>query len=350
MNLLILGGTAFLGPQLVEAAQQRGHTLTLFNRGRTNPSLFPDLEKLVGDRDPNKGEGLNALKGRSWDAVIDTSGYVPRVVRASAELLAPNIKQYLFVSTISVFTDLSKIGICEEDPVGILDDPTTERVTGETYGPLKALCEQAAEAAMPGRTTSVRPTLIVGPGDTTDRFTYWPVRIDMGGEVLAPGPQEAPVQYIDVRDLAEFCIKLIEDGHSGIYNAAGPKGTLSFSELLYGCRAATSADVSFTWVSQEFLEEQKVGPWMEMAMWIPQAADSAGFSRVSNAKAISHGLAFRPLAETARDTLRWHQSAPERAGYVFGSDPRRAGLKPDRELELLKLWHEKHAAASSRPA
>lgn len=347
MQILILGGTAFLGPHLVEEATRKGHQITLFNRGKTNPHLFPDIEKLRGDRDPNEGEGLKALEGRSWDSVIDTSGYVPREVSASATLLAPKIRHYLFVSTVSVFTDVSKRGLTEEDPVGALPDPTVEKITGETYGPLKALCEQAAEKAMPGRTTSVRPTLIVGPGDPTDRFTYWPVRIDAGGEVLAPGPQDAATQFIDSRDLAAFCIKLLEDGHAGTYNVAGPRGTLSFAELLYGCRAATSADVRFTWVDQAFLEEQKVGPWMEMPMWIPAMSDNAGFSRISNAKAVSHGLTFRPLADTARDTIAWHKAerGPE---YVFGTQRGRAGLTPQREMELLRAWRDR--APTSAPA
>jgi 2'-hydroxyisoflavone reductase len=347
MKILILGGTAFLGPHLVEHAIAHGHTVTLFNRGKTNPHLFPDVEKLRGDRNPKEGEGLKALEGRTWDAVIDTSGYVPREVAASAELLAPNVRQYLFVSTISVFTDVSKIGLNETDPVGTMPDPTVEQVTGETYGPLKALCEQAAEKAMPGRTTTVRPTLIVGPGDGTDRFTYWPVRIDAGGEVLAPGPQDAATQYIDVRDLAAFCIQLLEDGHAGTYNVAGPRGVLTFAELLHGCRAVTSAEVSFIWVDQKFLEEQQVGPWMEMAMWIPASPESAGFSRVSNAKAITHGLKFRPLADTARDTLEWHKK-DRGADYVFGTQRGRAGLKPQREMELLRAWRER--SATTRPS
>ena len=200
MDLLILGGTGFLGPHTVRAARSHGHKITLFNRGRTNPQLFPDLTHLRGDRDPKTGDGLQALTGRQWDAVIDTSGYVPRLVRASAELLAPNVKQYVFISTISVYADFTKIGIVETDPLGTLDDETVEKITAENQGPLKALCEQAAEAAMPGHVTNVRPGLIVGPGDPTDRFTYWPVRIEHGGEVLAPLPKDAPVQFIDVRD------------------------------------------------------------------------------------------------------------------------------------------------------
>src|SRR5688572_19832884 len=247
MKILILGGTAFLGPELVEAAQQHGHELTLFNRGRTNPHVFPDLEKLRGDRDPKKDEGLKALEGRKWDAVIDTSGYVPRIVSASAELLAPNIKQHGFVSSISVYPEDHRAGADESAPVGKMQDEPVETMGAsfENYGPLKALCEQAAERAMPGRATNVRPGLIVGPGDPTDRFTYWPVRIDRGGEVLAPSPQDAPVQFIDVRDLAEWIIKLVQDGHAGLFNATGPRGKLSFAEFLYGCKAATNSVVNF---------------------------------------------------------------------------------------------------------
>ena len=189
MNLLILGGTVFLGRHLVEAALARGHAVTLFNRGQHNPDLFPEVERLRGDRDGD----LQALEGRRWDAVVDTCGYVPRVVRASAEMLAPNVDHYTFISSISVYADTSKPGIDEQAPVGTLDDPTTEEVTGESYGPLKALCEQAAEAAMPGRVLNIRPGLIVGPHDPTDRFTYWVRRVAEGGEVLAPGNPHAPV-------------------------------------------------------------------------------------------------------------------------------------------------------------
>jgi 2'-hydroxyisoflavone reductase len=340
MKLLILGGTGFLGPHIVEAALARKHTVTLFNRGRTNPNLFPDLEKLRGDRNPDQGEGLNALKGRHWDAVVDTSGYVPRVARASAELLAPSVKQYVFISTVSVYTDFSKPGVDEKSPVGVMDDPTVERVTGETYGPLKALCEQAVEAAMPGRTTNIRPGLIVGPGDPTDRFTYWPARIDRGGEILAPGNPWQPVQFIDARDLGEFILKAIEDGHVGIYNAMGPRHPFPMAAMLYGCQAVTTSDASLTWVEQEFLLKQGAGPWMELPLWVPDGGEMAGFARVSNAKGLAIGLAFRPFADTARDTLSWSRTRP--ADHKWG-----AGMAPEKEKQILAAWHAR--AATTQP-
>ncbi|MEE8155075.1 MAG: SDR family oxidoreductase [Phycisphaerales bacterium] len=337
MDLLILGGTGFLGPHTVRAAQQRGHKITLFNRGRTNPQLFPGLEQLQGDRDPKIGDGLKALTGRRWDAVIDTSGYLPRLVRTSAELLGPNVTQYVFISTVSVYADFSKPGIVETDAVATLEDDTIEQITGETYGPLKALCEQAVEAAMPGRVTNIRPGLIVGPGDPTDRFTYWPVRIDRGGEVLAPRPKEAPVQFIDVRDLAQWIVKVIEDGHAGVYNATGPRAKLTMAQMLYGCRAATSSAVSFTWVAPEFLLEQGVKPWTELPQWLPGEND-AGQNQVNIERALNLGLTFRPLADTARDTIQWHKET-RGPGYDFGATEGSFGMKAQRETAILAAWH-----------
>ena len=237
LKVLILGGTAFLGPEIVEAARAHGHVLTLFNRGKTNPGLFPDIEKLRGDRNGD----LKALEGRSWDAVIDTSGYVPRHVRDSARLLSKAVGHYVFISTVSVYADFKAEGMDESAPVGTLPDPTVEQVTGETYGPLKALCEKAAEEAMPGHVANVRPGLIVGPGDPTDRFSYWPVRVAKGGDVLAPGNPDTAVQFIDVRDLAAWSVKLVEDGHAGVYNAVGPKARLTMQELLHGGAGADNA-------------------------------------------------------------------------------------------------------------
>ena len=333
MKILILGGTRFLGPALVASALSRNHEVVLFNRGRSNPQLFPDLEKLIGDRDPNINEGLNALKSRTFDAVIDTSGYAPRIARASAELLADNIEQYLFISSLSVYADQSKSGIVETDPVATMDDPTQEKVTAQTYGPLKALSEEAIEDSLPGRATLIRPGLIVGPEDGTDRFTYWPVRVSRGGNVLSPGNPDDPVQYIDVRDLAEFCIDCLENNIVGTYNATGPRGTMTIAELLYGCKAVTGGDVSFTWVPAEFLAANNVMPWSEMPVWLPPGSSAAGLAAASNAKAIAKGLKFRPLAETARDTLLWFKSLPpERQSEL------RAGIDADRESEILTKW------------
>jgi 2'-hydroxyisoflavone reductase len=331
-RILILGGTGFLGPQLVEAARARGHTLTLFNRGKTRPTLFPDIEKLVGDRDGD----LKALAGRKWDAVVDTSGYVPRIVKMSAELLAPNVGHYVFVSSISVLADPVKPGADERAPVATMADEKSENV-GENYGALKALCEKAAEAAMPGRVTNVRPGLIVGPGDPTDRFTYWPVRVKKGGEVLAPGTGDDPVQFIDARDLAEWIILAIEQKHVGVYNATGPENKLVMRELLETSKRVSGSDARLVWVEHTFLEEQKVAPWTDMPVWVSPTPDNAGFSQISCKKAIEHGLRFRPLDVTVKDTLAWYDTLPEERR----SKKMRTGLPPEREAEVLAAWAKK---------
>lgn len=330
MKILILGGTRFLGPALVEHALERGHTLTLFNRGKSNPHLFPDLEKLKGNRDPKIDEGLTALEGRRWDAVIDTSAYFPRWVRASAGLLAPNVTMYALISSISVYADFSK-PVDESTPVGTLEDETVEEITNTTYGPLKALCEQAAEKAMPGRVANVRPGLIVGPRDNSDRFTYWPERLDRGGEVLAPGDPDARTQFIDVRDLAAFVVKLLEDGHPGVYNATGPDYPLTLQEVLHGCKCVVGKAATFTWVDESFLRDNEVGPWMEMPLWIP-GNDQIGIRRTIVEKAVAHGLRFRPPADTIRDTLEWARTLP-------ADREKRAGLAPDKERKVLAKWH-----------
>lgn len=350
MEILILGGTRFLGPALVDNALGRGHVVTLFNRGRTNPHLYPELEKLEGDRDPEVGDGLRALEGGTWDAVIDTSGYVPRHVRASARLLKDNVRQYVFISSISVYplAVFEKIGVDESTPVATLEDESIEEVNASTYGALKALCEQAAEAAMPGRATRIRPGLIVGPRDNTDRFTYWPVRIHRGGEVLAPQPHDRAVQIIDVRDLAGWAITMIENGHAGTYNATGPASRLSMAEMLYGCRAAFSVDdIRFTWVDSQFLEQNQVQSWMELPLWTP-AGQMPGFGAVSIEKAREMGLTFRPLANTARDTLEWH-AGERKEGYDFGARPGLGGMRAERERELLEKWNARNNTESRVP-
>lgn len=327
MKLLLLGGTVFLGRQLVEVALARGHSVTVFNRGRTNPELFPEAEKLRGDR--SSGD-LAALTGRNWDAVLDTSGYVPRVVGASAERLAERVAHYTFISTESVYADFRTPGLNESYPVGQLADESTEEVTGETYGPLKALCERAVEAALPGRSLIVRPGLIVGPHDPTDRFTYWPARAARGGEVLAPGRSASPVQFIDVRDLAAWAINLVEKHETGIFNADGPPHTLG--ELLETSRVASGSDARLTWVNEEFLAQHNVAPWSELPLWVPESdPDLAGFASISIEKALRAGLTHRPLADTVRDTLAWAATRP--ADHHW-----RAGLTPEREAELLEHW------------
>src|SRR5579875_3385469 len=306
MKLLILGGTVFVGRHLVDAALARGHEVTLFNRGQHNADLYSDVEKLHGDRDG----GLAPLQGRRWDAVVDTCGYVPRVVRASAALLAPQVEHYTFISSISVYPDTSPPGTDEKAAVGALEDEATEEVTGETYGPLKALCERAAEEAMPGRVLVVRPGLIAGPYDPTDRFTYWPRRVAQGGEVLAPGSPGSPVQFIDARDLAAWTLRMVEDRRTGVYNATGPDSALTMGELLATCRDASESNARFTWVDESFLLRQGVAPWTEIPLWIPEEMNMQGLSAVDVRKARSAGLTFRPLVETVRDTLAWDRTRP----------------------------------------
>lgn len=337
LKLLVLGGTRFLGPAVVEAALARGHTVTLFNRGRSNPHLFPDLEKLVGDRDPDVGAGLAALEGRAWDAVVDTCAFVPRVAEASARLLSGRVGHYALVSTVSVYSDLGPLGLDEDAPVGTLDDPSVEEVTNTTYGPLKALCEDAVEAGFEGRTTIARPGLIVGPRDRTHRFAYWPLRVRAGGEVLAPGDGRDPVQWIDVRDLAGFLVTSVEDEVTGRFNVVGPRVEASMAELVHGCKAVTAGDARFTWVDAKFLEERSILPWGQMPVWYPRDGESAGIGAVSNARALEAGLGFTPLADTVRDTLAWIDGlAPE--------DDARAlqALAPDREAEVLAAWRQEN--------
>jgi 2'-hydroxyisoflavone reductase len=335
MNILILGGTGFLGPAVVETLLARNHTPVLFNRGRTNADLFPTLEKLHGDRNAD----VSALAGRKFDAVVDTSGYSHGQVRRSGELLKGNIGQYVFISSVSVYDGFAKVGIDESHPVAPLPegaDPT--KVTGQTFGPLKALAEQAATELFGARTTNIRPTLIVGPRDNSDRFTYWPHRIDAAlgdrRRVLAPGNPAAPVQYIDVRDLAEFIVTCIEQGHGGTFNAVGPTHEMSMAELLYGIKAATTSDAQFVWVTEAFLMAQGVGPWMDMPLWVPQDADHAGFARVDSTKARALGLKFRPLADTAAATLAFARSLPPDRKWG-------AGLPPEKEAAVLAAWDKR---------
>ena len=329
LKILVLGGTAFLGPHFVRAAQQNGHTVTLFNRGKTNPGLFADLEQLRGDRE--KGD-LAALQGRQFDAVIDTSGYVPAHVEATAKLFAATAKHYQFVSSVSVYPGFGSNTetITEATPVGTVGDEdvakvSTIRQSMPFYGPLKARCEAAAEAAMPGRTCVIRPGLIVGPGDTTDRFTWWPARIDQGGEVLAPGDPDGLVQFVDARDLAAWMLHCAERSVVGVHNATGPAGPLSMQELLAACKCATSASVTLVWGSEEFLAANDVKPWMQMPLWIPRD----GRAMVDCSRAIAAGLRFRPVADTVRDTLAWVKA--ERADKPFTS----TGLRAERERELI---------------
>jgi 2'-hydroxyisoflavone reductase len=331
MNILIIGGTKFLGRHLVDSALVRGHQVTLFNRGQTNPNLFPNVETILGDREHD----INKLSDRAWDAVIDTCGYVPRIVRESGVGLEGSVGRYVFISSISVYPDsiLHKIGIDESDPIGKLEDETVEKISDETYGPLKALCEKTIMDLYGERGLVVRPGLIVGPNDPTDRFTYWPVCVAKGGDVLAPEKPEVTVQLIDVRDLSDFIIRLIEDEASGIYNATGPDYELTFDTMLKTCKQVSGSDANIHWASVEFLEQNKVAPWSDMPVWVPDSEEYQGFSHVDVSKAIKAGLKFRPLEETVRDTLAWVNTRPTDHEW-------RAGLQSEREQELLSLLHQ----------
>ena len=327
MQLLILGGTKFLGRHLVDVATARGHAVTIFTRGKLTPELPEGVEQLRGDRDGD----LGALAGRRWDAVIDTSGYFPRVVRATAEALRDAVGRYVFISTISVYPEFSKVGIDESAPVGTLEDETIEEMGGATYGPLKALCERAVEEVFPGRAVIIRPGLIVGPYDPTNRFTYWPTRIARGGDVLVPRSLDWPTQIIDARDLAAFSVAMAEEGTPGTYNATGPAAPLTFGDVFTTAREVAGSDARPVVVPESFLLEEKVGPWMELPLWVPDTAENKGFAAIDCRRAFAAGLACRPLAETTRDTLAWDRAQPADAA-------RPAGLAPEREEALLREW------------
>jgi 2'-hydroxyisoflavone reductase len=326
MKILIIGGTRFLGRHLVNAARVRGHTITLFNRGQSNPNIFLQVDKIQGDREKD----LDLLTDEYWDVVIDTCGYFPRIVRMSAEALKGKVENYVFISSISVYADFSKIGINESDPLAKMEDETNEENTPETYGPLKALCEKAVQDVFGIDSLIIRPGLIVGPHDPTDRFTYWPVRVARGGDVLAPDRPDVLTQIIDVRDLAKFIIGLIEENVSGIFNATGPDYNLSFGRLLDTCKLIGNSDAKFKWAPPEFLNENNVAAWSDMPAWLPDNGEDAGFARVDISKALNAGLKFHSLEETIHDTLEWANSRPQDHEW-------KAGLKPEREKELLEI-------------
>jgi 2'-hydroxyisoflavone reductase len=344
MDVLILGGTRFLGRALVEGAVARGHRVTTFTRGKHAPDLFrgeryPAVTMIHGDRDG----GLDALAGRRWDAVVDTSGYVPRVVRASAEFLRGAVGHYTFISSISTYRDLAKVGIDESAAVGTLADPTAEAITGESYGPLKALCEEEVERVFPGRTLRIRPGLIVGPHDPSDRFTYWPERIAEGGEVLAPARPDYQVQLIDVRDLADWTVGMVERGAVGVHNATGPDAAhpLFLGQILDASKIVSGSDASITWMPQDFLVLQGIEGWMDLPIWVPEGEDSAGLHAVDVSKAVAAGLTFRPIVETVRDTLAWVRTLPS-------DRTRQAGLPREREREILEAWRQGPAGRRAR--
>ena len=334
LNLLILGGTSFVGRHLVEAALTRGHEVSLFNRGREAPELFPDVERLVGDR---RGD-LAALRGRRWDAVIDTAAYVPSVVQAAARLLAPSVEHYTFISSRSVYAEhadseeggrlatLTEEALREAEAIRP-EGRSNALLYAESYGALKVLCERAAEDEMPGRVLTIRPGLIVGPFDPTDRFTYWVRRVARGGDVLAPGRPDRTVRAIDARDLAAWCVQRIEARTTGVFNTSGADA-VTMQGLLDACkRGAGATDARFIWASEAFLLAHGVTPWSELPLWVRE--EDSAFLETGNARAVAAGLTFRPLEETVKDTLAWDRTR--------GDAALRAGLAPEREAELLAL-------------
>lgn len=331
LRILVLGGTSFIGPHQVQYALDRGHSVTLFNRGRTNPQLFPTAEKLTGDRDTGD---LDSLRGKQWDAVIDNSATNPNWVRDTTQLLRDAVGQYVFISTRSVFRDLSQVPATVDAPVFTRE--TTEVREGQPlpYGLSKALSEQEVRTAFGERATIVRPGLIIGPGDATDRFTYWPVRIERGGEILAPGDGTDRVQVIDVRDLSEWVVRLVEQRTFGTYMAVGPRNGRSMAEMLYGIASVVTSDLRWTWVPRDFLLEHRVREYAEMPVWRATLGAFRGFAQFDLTREIAAGLTFRSLADTAQATLTYHHSRPaERRAQL------RAGLSAEREAEVLAAWH-----------
>src|SRR6266850_341849 len=337
LRILILGGTGFTGPYQIRYALSRGHKVTTFNRGKTHPGELPEgAEQLIGDRNGQ----LDALKNRQWDVVIDNPTTLPAWVRDAAQILKGNVDRYVFISTISVYGEV-KTGPDETAPTEKYEgtDPYKETLEAmkaggfKTYGPLKALSERETEKWFPGKALIIRPGLIVGPHDETDRFTYWPVRVDRGGEVLAPGNPNDPVQFIDARDLAEWTIRMAENHETGIYNATGPAKPLGIGGMLDGIKHAEKSNATLTWVNEEFLAQQKVEPWSDMPVW---TGKESGLARTNISRALSKGLTFRPLADTARETLAWFKSLPQDRQSKL-----RAGLSPEREAAVLSAWNKK---------
>ncbi len=343
LRILILGGTGFTGPFQVKYALSRGHQVTVFNRGKTHPGELPkEAEQLLGDRNGK----LDGLKGRQWDVCIDIPTTLPVWVRDAARILQGNVDRYVFISTISVYSDTSKPGMDETGPLAKYEGADAMKETQQTllasklalYGPLKVQSEQEAEKWFPGKALIIRPGLIVGPGDESDRFTYWPVRLERGGEILAPGDGSDPVQLIDARDLAEWTIRMAEQRATGVFNAVGPKSKLTMREMLKGIASAVKEQVKatpqFTWADADFLAAQKVSPWSDMPVWVPARGDSKGFAEININKALAKGLTFRTVSDTARATLQWfHQQPAARQAKL------RAGLTAAREAAVLAAWH-----------
>lgn len=329
-NILILGGTGFIGPFQVHSALERGHNVTLFNRG-SGRAMFPYLETLVGDRNGD----YEALRGRRWDVVIDNARNNPDWTEMAAEFLKDSVDQFMYVSSRSAYADLSSVPMSADAPTWTYETaevPRDQEVL--PYGLGKAVSERIVQRVMPGRSTILRPGLIIGPGDETDRFSYWPIRIHRGGEILAPGDGTDPVQIIDVRDFTDFTVRLAEDNTTGMFNCVGPATPRPMAELLYGIRAVTSAESSFTWVPQEFLSEHGIRPYQEMPVWRPPAPGLEGFARFDLTPEVEAGLTFRTLADTAQATLDYHFSRPIERQQNIGP-----GLSAEREAEVLAAWH-----------
>jgi 2'-hydroxyisoflavone reductase len=330
LSVLILGGTGFIGPHFVESLSAGGHKLTLFNRGKRDPEVRAGIEQLLGDRDGQ----VETLKGHDWDVVIDNSGYKPKQVMLTADLLKGHVKQYIFISSIAAYADFAKAGIDEDYKLKQLKEPTVDVVNGETYGGLKALCEQIVEKTYGKDATIIRPTYIAGPGDYTDRFTYWPMRVEKGGEMLAPGKPSDPFQIIDVRDLADFMRVCVEKHVTGRYNICDAQGSVTMGSLLEECKRVTGANTTFVWASAEFLRAQGLlgtdifGP-AGFPLWAPPEGDAAGVALISPARAAKKGLKFRPLEVTIRDTLAWQKARPEDKQKL------RTGMTMEKEAEVL---------------
>lgn len=336
MDLLILGGTRFMGRALVSYALARGHRVTLFHRGQTGADVFPDCEHVLGDRDG----GLAPLAGRRFDAVVDTSGYVPRVVGDSVRMLREAAPRYVFISSISVYVEPVAAGADESAAVAQLVDPAAEAITGETYGGLKALCEDVVRDAYGERALIVRPGLIVGPHDPTDRFTWWPERVAGGGRVIAPGDPEQGLQFIDGRDLGEWIVRALEAGKHGTFHATGPAQPLSMREFLATTREALASNAEFVWMDEAFLTAQGVTAWQDLPAWV-NAAES-GLAALDVSRAVAAGLTFRPLADTVRDTLAWSRArgvAPPLQNALGATA--RPGLTSEREAEVFAAWERR---------
>src|SRR5690606_12403502 len=328
MKLLVIGGTVFLGRHIVEYGLAEGHEVTLFNRGQHNPGLFPEVEKIHGDRKTD----IEKLTGRTWDGVIDTCGYIPGDVEKSVNVLKENVERYVFISSINAYRDVEQAGIDESYPSAVMPDgASTEKLEMETYGPLKVLCENVVEETFPEAYVNVRSGLIVGPNDPTDRFTYWVDRVAKGGKILCPGDGSTPVQFIDVRDLGKWCVKMANNGEPGLYSATGPDYILTMGHYLETCREVLNPEAELIWVDEGFLEENNVNPWSDMPVWAPESQkEFHGLGKMDIKKAMAQGLSFTELSKTIRDTYDWLTQSLT-SDYKF-----RAGLHHQRENELLR--------------